>query len=436
MSLIDTWASTGAGAFSLSENGLYTTEAWNVVLARLTPTGVFSVSRWFAPGHISETNRLLALGTAALLARGVPNPKAHLLLSRGTVATLLASPSPFTAADRATIEKVASDEAFTVQVSPWTASPNAELDRIAGSTTRRGCPQRPRIRASTTARRPTTGPSSSTSSSSPASRIQALPDEGVVRGNIYATTTLVVLFGITSALVALPIVGPLVAHGRPRMPGATFAASLIYFAGIGLGFMLVQMALLQRFSIYLGHPTYTLSITLFSMILFAGIGSYLSDRVVASLAALEWALPLAATAGLLLLLALVPVATHATIGYGLGMRSAVVVGAPRSACRSARVLLSDRPPAGRPPLGRSDGVDVGGQWRVQRAGLDCRRGDLDLRRHSRQRAGSRGAVWDARVSAGGASKRESGLKAKPTQLLELLVPSQLSALSCQPLLFA
>ena len=104
-------------------------------------------------------------------------------------------------------------------------------------------------------------------------RAQAMPAEGMVRGNIYATTTLVVLFLITSGLVLLMIVCPLVAHGRPTMPGRAFAAALVYFAGIGLGFMLVQMAVLQRFSIYLGHPTYTLSITLFSMILFAGLGS-------------------------------------------------------------------------------------------------------------------------------------------------------------------
>src|SRR4029077_14167619 len=35
MSLIDTWAATGAGAFSLSENALYTVEAWTTILERL-----------------------------------------------------------------------------------------------------------------------------------------------------------------------------------------------------------------------------------------------------------------------------------------------------------------------------------------------------------------------------------------------------------------
>jgi spermidine synthase len=46
MSLIDTWAATGAGAFTLTENGLYTVEAWQLFLGRLTPGGLFTVSRW------------------------------------------------------------------------------------------------------------------------------------------------------------------------------------------------------------------------------------------------------------------------------------------------------------------------------------------------------------------------------------------------------
>ena len=45
MSLIDTWAATGAGAFSLSENGLYTVQGWQHFIGALTPNGVFTVSR-------------------------------------------------------------------------------------------------------------------------------------------------------------------------------------------------------------------------------------------------------------------------------------------------------------------------------------------------------------------------------------------------------
>ena len=102
MSLIDTWAATGAGAFTLTENGLYTREGWRVFLGTLTPTGVFSVSRWFDPANVSETTRLVSLAVASLLDVGVQQPRASLvLITRERVATLLVSPAPFTEEDRA-----------------------------------------------------------------------------------------------------------------------------------------------------------------------------------------------------------------------------------------------------------------------------------------------------------------------------------------------
>src|SRR6185503_13669030 len=92
MSLVDTWAATGAGAFTLSENGLYTLDAWRVFLDRLKPGGVLSVSRWFDPDNASETSRLVALGVAALIDRGVERPIDHIVLVvRGRVATLMVS---------------------------------------------------------------------------------------------------------------------------------------------------------------------------------------------------------------------------------------------------------------------------------------------------------------------------------------------------------
>jgi hypothetical protein len=55
MSMTDTWAATGAGAFSLSENALYTTEAWKICLDHLTNDGIFTVSRWYTPSvHFSN----------------------------------------------------------------------------------------------------------------------------------------------------------------------------------------------------------------------------------------------------------------------------------------------------------------------------------------------------------------------------------------------
>ncbi len=327
MSLIDTWSSAGAGAFTLTENGLYTTEAWGVILSRLTPTGVFSVSRWFSPANVSETSRLLALATAALIGQGVQDPLAHtLLVSRLGVATLMISPSPFSGADLDTVERVAADEGFEIQVSPRGGGASESLDHIARS-------QSLEALAAATAHPhldfspPTDNRPFFFNILKPASfaRASSLPTGGVVAGNIYATTTLVTLFCIATVMVAATIAYPLVATGRPPMDGGVFRASLCYFGGIGLGFMLAQIALLQRFSIYLGHPTHSLSVTLFSMILFAGFGSYLSDRLSPLAPRTERLLPIATAVCLLVLVSIVQPATAATIGAGLLTRSVIVV---------------------------------------------------------------------------------------------------------------
>jgi hypothetical protein len=78
ISLIDTWAATAAGAFVLSENSLYTVDAWDLFLTHLTDTGVLSVSRWYAPARPDEIYRLTALGAAALLRAGIRDPRSHM----------------------------------------------------------------------------------------------------------------------------------------------------------------------------------------------------------------------------------------------------------------------------------------------------------------------------------------------------------------------
>ena len=56
-------------------------------------------------------------------------------------------------------------------------------------------------------------------------------------------------------------------------------AGTFYFGLIGIGFMMVEIGLLQRISVFLGHPVYALSVVLFSLILSTGIGSLVSERV-------------------------------------------------------------------------------------------------------------------------------------------------------------
>jgi len=124
-------------------------------------------------------------------------------------------------------------------------------------------------------------------------------------------------------LVGAIIVWPLVQSGRPDLPPSVFSSAVAYFAIIGLGFMLIQIPMLQRFSLYLGHPTYTFSIVLFLMILSAGLGSILSDRLSLTGGA-PVRLPLAIGALVLVETLLLQPAIDATMGWQLPGRTLVV----------------------------------------------------------------------------------------------------------------
>lgn len=281
MSLVDTWAATGAGAFTLSENGLYTREAWHVFLDRLTPTGIISVSRWFSPGQASETSRLIALAVGALIDRGARTPLGHLaLVSRHNVATLIVSPTLLSGDDLDRIDAVSKARGFTVLASSRTAIADARLRAILSSGSNAD------LRAAVADpifdyQPPTDARPFFFNMVRPAAWLSTLaaPGGGVIAGNLRATGTLVAIFIVSIAFVAGAIVLPLLVRGRPALPASSLAAGLTYFTTIGAAFMCAQVAFLQRFSVLLGHPTYALVVVLFSMILFAGLGSLFSERL-------------------------------------------------------------------------------------------------------------------------------------------------------------
>lgn len=329
MSLIDTWASTAAGGFTLSENGLYTLDAWRTFLSRLAPRGIFSVSRWYDPAKVSETTRLLSLGTAAVLERGAREPSRHLILvASGLCSTLLVSNDPFDDEDVRRLRQACDENGFQLLAAPGTTASDPRLAAVLASTSRAELDravadpeydfspptdERPFFFNMLRAGAALTGGSNTGTG-------------GVLRGNLQATTTLVILFVISLVLVLVTIVGPLLAHGLPRMPSRAFAAALAWFTVIGLSFMFVQVALMQRFSVYLGHPTYAVVVILASMILAAGAGSFVSDRVDVSPGSRMLArVPVLAMLLLLAVWFLVPRLVTVTIEHGLAVRCLVVV---------------------------------------------------------------------------------------------------------------
>jgi hypothetical protein len=90
---------------------------------------------------------------------------------------------------------------------------------------------------------------------------------------------LLVLLGMTFVLALAIILLPLAVVRRTTpLPGMT-ATSLAYFGALGLAFLLVEIPLIQRLILYLGHPAHALTTTLFAILLFSGIGSRYSHRL-------------------------------------------------------------------------------------------------------------------------------------------------------------
>lgn len=83
---------------------------------------------------------------------------------------------------------------------------------------------------------------------------------------------------ISTILAEIFIVLPLVFSGKERMNRLYVKRFFLYFMGLGLGFISIEIVLIQKLILFLGHPIYSLTVTIFSMLIFTGIGSLISGR--------------------------------------------------------------------------------------------------------------------------------------------------------------
>ncbi len=296
MSLIDTAAAVASGAYLLSEHSLYTVEAWTQILQHLNPDGIFSVTRNRYRGWPMEVDRCLALAIASLKNLGVADPRGHILLFEGEYAphndpntpvgltTLLVCRRPFLPQE---LEKARSLEQFGFVERDWkrgNLSP-ASLRLLDPQTHDAALAQAPIDISAPTDNRPYF--------------FFHLKLGRLLRGDFTAlvyersiTILPQLLFGLTilsGLLLAIPL--KLKSH-RVSLRNS------VYFASIGIGFMAVEVALLQVMSLYLGHPLYSMAVVLFGLLVASGAGSWLSDRIQPQ--PVLWSLPLAITAVALL----------------------------------------------------------------------------------------------------------------------------------------
>ena len=275
MSLTDTWAATAAGAFVLTENTLYTIEAWETFLKRLAPGGVLSVSRHYVESEPLEIYRLASLAQSVLSRAGISNPRRHFAIVRSGhpnsldkdspdgVANLLLSNEALTKRDLSTLTQISERLDFEVLLSPTVAADDNLLKITSPQESPSFVSLYPKDISPPTDNRPFFF------------NMARLKDY-VDRDNPVFVLTLLLLTVLLLVLVCILLPMGLTSKEISRSGCGSLIA---YFAAIGLGFMLVEVALVQRIIVLLGHPTYALSVVLFVLLLSAGIGSYFTTRI-------------------------------------------------------------------------------------------------------------------------------------------------------------
>jgi hypothetical protein len=263
LGFVDSWASVASGGLSLSENYLYTTQAFSGYYDRLTDDGVLVVLRWDVDVPRLVANSIALLGVEAAARRIV------VLMERreGTrddppQMIFMLRKRPFTPDETATIAATWTKAQPVLLPGVHADPPYADL--FAGRLTL----------DEHVARAP--------------ARVGPVFDDSPFYFATHRPVGMAPGMAIALLVLVVPVVGLLVwfvAAGWPRGGAAApYASGIIYFAALGAGFITVELALLQQLTLLLGHPIFTLSLLLFTLLAAGGAGSAISARVRARVA--------------------------------------------------------------------------------------------------------------------------------------------------------
>jgi hypothetical protein len=289
LALLDSFAASAAGLYALSENYLYTVEAFGLFLDRLEPGGIMSVTRWL---KVPPRDGLKVFATAveALERRGVRDPGAHLAMIRSwNTTTLLIGQAPLTDAQIAAIRAFCAERWFDLAWIPgmqageanrFNQLPEAWLfqgatELLSGRGDSFHAQYKFNVRPATDDRphffhffKWRTLP-----------EILSLRGQGglplLEQGYLLLVATLVQAVIASLVLILLPLLVSGGSRGREEVPKARILA---YFLAVGMAFMLVEIAFIQKFILFLSHPLYAVAVVLAAFLVFAGLGSAWSHR--------------------------------------------------------------------------------------------------------------------------------------------------------------
>jgi hypothetical protein len=313
MTLVDTWASTAAGAFALSENSLYTVEAFREYFEHLKPDGMIAITRWeFRQPR--EALRVISVAMQALHEMGVRAPARNfIVVSQGELdedgipVVVLAKRSAFTSDEEGKVRAhLGSNPALVAQYLPSTPIENSFSALIARNDPYAFAQEYPYDVAPVTDNAPFFFFTLKLDQILHRQDLSQGIDWKVNLGVAVLATVLVISLAAVLAFLVIPLV-------RRRGRKQQHPIRLLYFVAVGLGYILVEIAFIQRFVLFLGHPTYALTVVVFLLLVSSGAGSLASRTWVAHPKRI-W-LPLAfITAVLLLYVFILPWLLNALVG--------------------------------------------------------------------------------------------------------------------------
>ena len=289
ISLSDSFGPVSSGAFSLSENHTLTKEAFAGYLNILSPDGIISMVRWlqFPP---SEELKVMAGIVEAMETKGIPNPNDNIISFRTwNTATFLVKKSPFTMDEIGMVKRFCKDRRFDLIYAPGITRDEVNIYDVF--------PQDYHFQTfsellATKDRQKFYRDYSFNISPITDDRPfffhffkwRQLP---VILKNIgrewkpyagagYLVIIIILIMAlfISFILIALPL---FLRKGFTINPVQQYPPFL-YFFSLGIGFIFIEICLMQKFILFLGHPIYAFSIVLFSILLFSGLGSLCIKR--------------------------------------------------------------------------------------------------------------------------------------------------------------
>jgi hypothetical protein len=328
---IDTLAAVYSGAYVLSESYLYTREAVREYFTHLTPRGMLAIVRGDAGSNLPPRQilRLLSIIVDALDRLGVPNARDHIIVVMAKprhasmpIFSILVQRVPFQEKDVARIEE---HSAF-VGFEPWHL-PGRTLTSPAAQFLQMSREERNEfLRTHSLNLSPTSDDKPFFFNFLKWSKILAAAKGTADYSFASGQLVLLAILGQSVFFAVALIVAPLFRVGFGEVNSERLRY-LIYFACLGLGFMFIEISYVQRFTLFLGSPVFSLSVILFTLLLSSGIGSYLSGQLHMLAHPAKLLVRLLAILCLLNLLYILwlPTAFHAALGQSLSARIALTV---------------------------------------------------------------------------------------------------------------